>query len=283
MVEITGHASAGVASRGVTGPNLIVHFADENSAPDIEGLSRALRESGRDDAPTAILAIVGRDQLAKTRHVPGVVYGESNGGSWERAFGIKGGRRPLTLIAGPKRDVKWQHEGPIDSRALSAALKESLVRANPTRITLIRSNVRIGQPPPNFLFEQEPGAEITLRKLTGRPVTIVFWNSSSKPSIDAVLELQAATGKDSRDRSVVIAVNDGDSVESARNAATQNKISATVVFDPERRISSGYGVSVWPTVVYVDPAGGVGAVQQGRTAYDRDMSANEERSQSKRK
>jgi hypothetical protein len=277
MVDVAGHASAGIASRGVTGPNLIVHFADENSAPDLEALSRALRESGRDDAPTAILAIVGRDQLAKTRHVPGVIYAESDGGSWERAFGVKAGRRPLTLIAGPKRDVKWQYEGAVEARSLTEALRKSLEKTSPARITMIRPNARIGHAPPNFIFEHAPGAEVTLRKLTGRPVTIVFWNSSSKPSIDAVLRLQQQDGKDS-ERSVVVAVNDGESADVARRVAEANKISATVVPDPERQISRAYGVSVWPTVVSVDASGAVMNVQQGRSAHDRDLSATAQRS-----
>jgi peroxiredoxin len=278
MVDVTGHASAGVASHGVTGPNLIVHFADENSAPDLESLSRALRDSGRDDAPTAILAVVGRDQLARTRHVPGVIYAESNGGSWERAFGVKPGRRPLTLIAGPKRDVKWQYEGAVDSRALSEALRKSLDKTTPARITMIRPNARIGHSPPNFIFEHAPGAEVTLRKIVGRPVTIIFWNSASKPSIDAVIRLQRAHGDDSTKRPVVLAVNDGESADVARRVAQENKMSATVVPDPERQISRAYGVSVWPTVVSVDAAGAVMDVRQGRTAHDRDLSATAQRS-----
>jgi peroxiredoxin len=278
MVDVTGHATAGVASRGVTGPNLIVHFADENSAPDLESLSRALSESGRDDAPTAILAIVGRDQLAKTRHVPGVVYAESNGGSWERAFGVKPGRRPLTLIAGPKRNVKWQYEGPVDGRALSEALRKSLDKTTPARITMIRPNARIGHAPPNFIFEHAPGAEVTLRKLLGRELTIVFWNSSSKASIDAVVALQQQYGKSSKERSVVLAVNDGESADVARRVAQANKISATVIPDPERQISRAYGISVWPTVVSVDAAGAVMDIRQGRSAQDRDLPAPAQRS-----
>jgi hypothetical protein len=277
MVDVTGHAAAGVASRGVTGPNLLVHFADESSAPDLESLSRALRESGRDDAPTAILAIVARDQLAKTRHVPGVIYAESNGGSWERAFGVKAGRRPLTLIAGPKRDVKWQHEGTVEGRALSEALRKSLEKTTPARVTMIRPNARIGHAPPNFIFEHAPGAEVTLRKIAGRPVTIVFWNSASKPSIDAVIRLQQAHGKDSK-QSVLLAVNDGESADIARRVAAASKISATVVPDPERQISRAYGVSVWPTVVSVDAAGAVADIQQGRSAHNHDLSAHEQRS-----
>lgn len=267
MVDVTGHAMAAVASRGVKGPNLIVHFADPSSPPDVETLARALRESERKDAPAAILAIVDRDQLAKTQYVPGVVYAESDG-RWEEAFRIKGARRPLTLIADPKRNVAWRHEGAVDSRTLTDALRKNLVATGSPRVTMIPSNVRIGQPPPNFIFEHAPGAETTLRKLTGRPLKIIFWNGSSKPSLDAIRETQRPRRKDSREREVVLAVSDGDSAETARKTFAQNNISVTAVADPEQQISRAYGVSVWPTIVSVDEQGVVIGVQQGQSAHD---------------
>ena len=139
---------------------------------------------------------------------------------------------------------------------------------------MIRSNVKFGHAPPNFIFEHAPGAEVTLRKLSGRDVTIVFWNSSSQPTIDALLEMQKPRRKESKERPVVIAIADGESAESARRAASQNKIAATIVPDPERQISRAYGVSVWPTVVFVDDAGVTTGVQQGRSAHNREYSAN---------
>lgn len=278
MVDVTGHATARSAPTGGGTPNLIVHFAAEGSAPNLEVFTQALRESRRDDAATAILAVVGRDQLASTRYTPGVVYAESSDGSWERIFGVKGARRPVTLIAGPKRDVLWQHEGEVDSRALAEALRKYLVRTGPARISLMRSSVRIGQLPPNFLFEHAPGAEITLRKLTGRPVTIVFWNSSSKPSIEAVRELEQAGSYDGSERPVVLAVNDGETAEAARKAAAENKFSATVVPDPERQISRAYGVSIWPTIVFIETTGLVDGIRYAGIAGERGESQTAQRS-----
>jgi len=280
MVDVTGHATArsGPTRRGI--PNLIVHFAAEGSAPNLEVLTRGLRESRRDDAATAILAVVGRDQLASTRYTPGVIYAEDNDRSWERVFGIEGTRRPLTLIAGPKRVVLWQHEGEVDSRTLGEALRKSLVPTGPVRISLMRSSVRIGQLPPNFLFEHAPGANITLRKLTGRAVTIVFWNSSSKPSIEAVGELEQAGAHKGSERPVILAVNDGEPTESAKRVAGENKLSATVVPDPDRQISRAYGVNIWPTIVSIDATGLVSGIRYGRMTDDSGESATTQQSAS---
>jgi hypothetical protein len=67
---------------------------------------------------------------------------------------------------------------------------------------------------------------------------------------------------------VVLAVNDGESDEAARKAAAQNKLSATVVTDPARTISSAYGVSVWPTVVTIDERGLVSGIRYGGISED---------------
>jgi peroxiredoxin len=267
FIEVGGHASART-SRGSGGaPNLIVHFAANGGGANLDNLTRALSESGRTDSPTAILAILDPGQLEKTRYTPGVVYAEKDGG-WERVFGIKAGRKPTTLIVGPDREIRWRHEGEVDSRTLAEALRKSLVKSGPIRLGLVRSSVRIGQPPPNFIFEHAPGREITLRKLAGRPVTLVFWKSSSNPSIKAVQAHQHAGSPRAGDYSVVLAVNDGESDEAARKAAAQNKLSATVVTDPARTISSAYGVSVWPTVVTIDERGLVSGIRYGGISED---------------
>jgi peroxiredoxin len=224
-----------------------------------------LRESGRKDAPTAVLAVLGKEQLSNTRHVPGVVYAEENGGGWERVFDLKGARRPVTLILGPKRDVLWKHEGEVDARTLTETLRKSLVQTAPVRVGLLHSRVRIGHPPPNFLFEHAPEQELTLRKVAGRPVKIVFWKKSSEPSIDAVRSAQATSRDYANEAPVVLAVNDGDTAEVARAAAAANHLSATIVPDPDRKIAAAYGVNIWPTIVSIDASGSVSGVTYGQT------------------
>lgn len=278
MVEVTGHAAARSAPTSPGTPNLIVHFAAEGTAPDLEVLTNGLRESKRNDAATAILAVVSHDRLASTRYTPGVTYAESGDGNWDRIFRVKSARLPLTVIAGPKRDILWQHEGEIDSRTLAEALRKYLVRTGPARISLMRSSVRIGESPPNFLFEHAPGAEITLRKLTGQPVTIVFWNSSSKPSIEAVRDLEHTGAYEGKQRPVILAVNDGESSEDAKRAGAGNKLSATVVPDPDRQIARAYGVDIWPTIVSIDASGLVSGIRYGRPANDPGDSAKTQRS-----
>ncbi len=265
-VEIAGHAAARPDGAGGGAPNRIVHFPDEKTAGNLEFLMQALRESGRRDAATAVLAVLTPDQLAKARYTEGVIYAEEQGGAWGRAFGVKTTRRPLTLIVGPKGDVVWQHEGELDSEKLAGALGKNLAPGGSVRLRMLRLSLRIGRPAPNFLFELAPGRGLTLRKLVGRPTMLVFWKSLSKPSLETVRDLQETTRKAGGPGSVVLAINDGEAPELAEKVGAENGLSAILVPDPKRKISLAYGVNIWPTTVFIDAFGLVREIRYGRFA-----------------
>jgi peroxiredoxin len=208
------------------------------------------------------------DQLTRAPYADGIVYAEDRAGSWERALGLSAIRRPQTLIVGPNGKVVWQHEGEVGSAGLAEALRSHLTAGASARGGMLRSGLRIGQPPPNFLFDYAAGQQLTLRKLAQRSVVLVFWTSSSKPSLEAVRDLQH-TMESTRPSPQVLAVNDGEPAELARRVAAENRLSATLVTDPERRISLAYGVTVWPTIVFIDPSGLVRGIHQGRLAGER--------------
>src|SRR4029079_7227945 len=109
---------------------------------------------------------------------------------------------------------------------------------------------------------------LTLRKIAGKPTVMVFWRSGSAASIDAVREWQRNGLRVGKRNSVVLAINDGDSPEMAKRVAAENGLTATVVPDPDRRISRAYGGIVWPTIVQVDERGLVTTVTQGHPATD---------------
>jgi peroxiredoxin len=278
MIEVSGHARART-SRGSGGaPNLIVHFAGDAGAANLASLTRALSESGRTDAPTAVVAVVDGNQLRSAKYTPGVVYAEKGDGEWEKAFGVKDVRGPVTLIVGPDREIRWRYEGEVDNRMLAEALRKSLVKSGPVRLGLMRSSVRIGHPPPNFIFEYAPGQAITLRKLAGQPVTLVFYKDSSKASIEAVQSQRQRRSDASSVQPVVLAIHDGGDAEAARKGGSDYDLPATVVPDPKRAIAAAYGVSVWPTIVSIDEGGLVVGIRYGSISEDRLPYPTEQRS-----
>jgi peroxiredoxin len=263
QLQVTGHTAAHVDRTGRNTPNLLVHFADEKTAGSLQFLTRALRESGRQDATTVVLAVLTPDLMAKAGYVQGITYSEDEGSGWEGIFDVKIAQRPLTLIVAPSGSVVWQHQGELDGRTLAAALKKSLAASGPLQLGMLSSNLKIGQAPPNFLFDHAPGHELTLRKLAGRAVTLVFWKSSSRPSIEAVRDQQQTHAKQSQGP-VVLAINDGEAPDLARRVASENALSATIVTDPQREIALAYGVILWPTIVLMDAFGLVTGVRYGR-------------------
>ena len=268
LVHVTGHSTARADTDGAGVPNLLVHFGDERSAASIELLVDALRHAGRDDGGTAVVVVLSPDQMRTARYVPGVTYADNHDQAWNARFSVKPEEGSVTLIAGPGGKVTWRHNGEIDRQALGAALRQNLEGGKPIGVRVLGSGVRVGQPPPNLLFEYTPGATLTLRKLSGRTAVLIFWKTSSQESIDAVRDAQSdeTTGVQPP---VVIAINDGCAVDAARRAAADHGLSASLVTDPDRQISRAYGVTVWPTIIELDDAGIVRRIQYGRTGASR--------------
>ena len=73
-----------------------MHFGSGDNADRLQRLAEALEKSRRDDAPTAIVAVMTPDEMARVRHVAGVVYVDAQDGAWERAWRVKVARRPAT-------------------------------------------------------------------------------------------------------------------------------------------------------------------------------------------
>ncbi|MEO5579892.1 MAG: redoxin domain-containing protein, partial [Gemmatimonadaceae bacterium] len=260
-VHVTGHTLARKAGSGKATPNLIVHFGNRNTASNLEVLMQALRESGRGDTSTAVLAVLSPADLAEARYTEGVTFAEDTDGAWEQRFGVGITRRPLTLIVPPGGKVAWEHEGEIDSPELAEALRKYLAAGAPVLPTMQPNSVRIGRRPPNFLFEYTPGREVTLRKMVGQAVKLVFWRSSSRQSVEMACGVRPSD--DGGAAALVLAINDGDPADRAKAVASEHKLSAILVADAAREISLAYGVTSWPTTVSIDALGLVTAISNG--------------------
>ncbi|HZU45150.1 MAG TPA: TlpA disulfide reductase family protein [Terriglobales bacterium] len=264
QLEVTGHFGAQADTVGRGTPNVVVHFATPTTAPHLEALARVVNSRKNKRAATVFLAVAHVGLLPKLKYIPGVIFAEEHDHAWANVFGVKSTDHALTLIVNPEGKVLWHHTGDVSESALATALEKHLVSCGMGWAGLVRSNLRIGQPAPNFLFPCALGRDLTLRKLIGRNAALVFWRSTSPLSVDAVRELQHAGGKPSSAPLVVLAINDGEDPKVAQEFANSNKLTATIVPDPNREISSAYGVQVWPTVVSVGTSGLVTAIQFGR-------------------
>jgi peroxiredoxin len=264
LVQVTGHTLARVDRTGANMPNVLVHFADEKSAADLRFLERGVAGSNRGDAPTAIVAVLHESQLAKALYTDGVIFTEEQGGAWERAYGVNVPKTPATFLFSPRGHLIWKHQGSLDASTLAGALTKTLEKNSTDGVRILGASVTKGQRPPNFLFEIAEGHELTLRKLTGRSVTLAFWRSSLRPSIDTVVDLQKSVSKGGAG-TVLLAICDGETSDAARRTAKAYGFTALVVGDPERSISGAYGINAWPTIVFLDPQGAVRDIRYSRS------------------
>lgn len=267
-VEVVGHAPAMSDDTTLAAPNLILHFGDARDPGALARIREALQGSGRTDAPTAIVAILPAGQLAAARHVPGVLYLEQAGDEWERVWKVSIRQRPATVVVAQGGKIVWQHEGEIESPTLRDTLRRVLVARRKVKRTLVMPISRIGHAPPNFLFTVAAGHDLTLRKLAGRPVVLVFWRASARLSLDAARAAATSPPHPAWKNAVVLAINDGESADAAVTAGRAD-VPITIVPDPTRSISRAFGVQAWPTLVFIDARGLVRDVRHGLSVDDR--------------
>jgi peroxiredoxin len=259
-LQVIGHTSVGPPD-GNGASNLIVHFPDNKSVIHLDFLTRALQESGRKNMATDIVAVLSHGELSRVRPVEGIMVSDDEQ-TWSRLLGVKG--RPATYVFGTNGQVVWHYRGQLTSADLAAALKTHLVAGGNSFPTLLQSVLRVGGATPNLLFELAAGRQLTLRKLSGQRVVLVFWTSTSRPSLETVLDLQKAFATVGSRAPVLLAINDGETAEIAKRAADEHGITAIVVPDPRQDISSAYGVSIWPTTVFLDEKGLLTDIRYGR-------------------
>ena len=252
LVNVVGQTPAVREDKARRVPNLVVHFGTPESAGNLDRVTEAIRKGGRVETPAAVLAVLDPDDLPRTRHIDGVIYAESDD-RWAKTWGVNVDKRPLTVIIDSSGKVAWQQAGDLDPAALVDVLRRVLRPSSFAGASTVLTGVRIGHPPPNFLFSYSPGHELTLRKLVGRPVILVFARSGSRARLDAKHEVTPMHR--GWERAVVLTIRaDGTSDRTLQQAAAVND-STTVVPDPTRAISRAYGIAAWPTTIYIDTQG----------------------------
>ena len=264
LVEVVAQVPAVRNDRPTLTPNRIVHFGDGSSAAQLAIIEDAVVKAGRDDAATAIVAVLSPQDLKAARHVEGVAYVEHQDDRWEKAWRVDVTKRPTTLVINPDGKVAWQHSGSLEAGALTETLRRALKPVRMTTPLIVNAGVRLGQAPPNFAFAHGQGGEMTLRKLSGRPVTLVFVNSDANGA-DIIRDCEyRARQHNTEDKAGVVITIDAAGSPSADKQQARDSAASVVVHDAGQSIARAFGVSAWPTTVFIDARGLVRAVHHGR-------------------
>jgi thiol-disulfide isomerase/thioredoxin len=111
----------------------------------------------------------------------------------------------------------------------------------------------IDKPAPDFVAQSPDGQSVSLQSLRGKLVAVNFWATWCVPCRTEMPALQSAAARHSV--LAVLAVDAGESADDVLAYTRGLGLSFHVVLDPASAIRDRYGVRVFPTTVWVDPAG----------------------------
>ena len=131
------------------------------------------------------------------------------------------------------------------------------------------SQLRPGQPAPDFELPTPDGRPVSLRDFRGRPVVVNFWATWCVPCVVEVPLLDAAQ-RDHADKGlVVLGVNAGERADVVVRFIDRHDLKYEVLLDAGSWVARRYGVIDWPTTLWIDGDGVLRAADYGRIDADR--------------
>jgi peroxiredoxin len=279
---------------GGPGANTLIYFAGPRAAKPLETLDRALAQIRRRDFALTFVVVMPRGAFANSRRevegrlglpeesgpqvasrrtnedrpaardeglpVPLVITEDYLKG-WTRTFGVT--ETPASYLVNARGEFVWKQHGSLDPDKLAAALDDHLLPSRQRPPRPLRLTVEPGARALDATFEDDRGQVLALRRLRGKSVLLLFWQSWSAPCIKELLAAQRLHEAGGERAPVIVAVNGGEPGEVIAEARRQHKLTVTLVPDADQRIAQLYGVACWPTTVSINPDGLVDRIQFG--------------------
>lgn len=258
--------------------NTLLHYVDAEPSPStLAGLGEALRSANRSDAGVLVLVLFREGLLAAggTRLATQLEEFAANVGApvlvnedvragWSAVLDLRAGSGVVaTRLLTTDGRVAWAHQGPIDARALAAALRDHLLPSPPPSAEPVQLAVTVGEPAPDFAFELTKDQRLHLARLRGQPLMLCFvqaWSVSSRAELRQLQRFEEVL--DQQDTSVIVVV-DGDEAKDAQMLQRELGPGFAVTTDRERSIANRYGVRMWPTIVMIGTSGAITAIEMG--------------------
>ena len=132
-----------------------------------------------------------------------------------------------------------------------------IVMAIPQPASAVR-NLKVGDSLPSFFLPRADGTVglYPSEQLIGQPAAIVFWRPNHELSLGALRDLEAVAQEIGLSKFKILAVDAKlSSVDNVRAALVNEKISFSVVLDPQRIVYEKVGLIVCPTTLLFDAKG----------------------------
>ncbi|MDF1499848.1 MAG: redoxin domain-containing protein [Anaerolineales bacterium] len=123
--------------------------------------------------------------------------------------------------------------------------------------------MKVGAPAPDFVLEAVNGEEYRLSDLRGNVVLLNFWATWCGPCLVEMPLLEAAYQDHKDDGFLILAVNDGESVQEVRAFGEENGLSIPLLLDPGRIVQRLYEIRGYPSSVLIDEQGQIRFIHIG--------------------
>lgn len=118
-------------------------------------------------------------------------------------------------------------------------------------------------PAPDFTLKSSTGENIRLAEQRGQVVMLNFWASWCGPCREEMPLLDAIAKKYSKMGFVLYGINVEQDNKAAQKMLKDLGTSFTILYDPESKLSSLYGVDSMPFSVFIDKKGQIRYVDRG--------------------
>ena len=254
----------------------IIHFTDLQSEPPLSVLGEALLRSRHKDSSVPVVVVLPGGSFQRIRSVlerrlgsfPGelqvpLAVTEDYEESWTRAFNPTDGS--TTYLLSGDGELVWKSHEQLDAAAFASVLDQHVTVGVRRKSRVVRPAVRPGELALDFELEPDQADRLSLFRLRGRRVVLLFWKACSRPCLWELRRLQHMHNHGGRTGTVIVGIADGESAHSTAKIRREHHLGFALIPDPDRRIARQYRVNCWPTIVSINELGLVDLVHSGIT------------------
>lgn len=116
-------------------------------------------------------------------------------------------------------------------------------------------NLQVGDPTPDFTFQDAGGQLFSLSDFKGRQVMLNFWRISCHWCVVEMPYIQQVYDELPDENVVILTINIADSAENVAAFMQENELSLPVLLDTESKVAVQYLVSSYPRSLFIDEEG----------------------------